>query len=120
VIDLGLLPYPVMPDVFAAADFIVHPATGEGFPVAIQEGMAAGLPIVLLWDRGYVGSVDRDAVTAVDSLSDLALAAQALTSDEARRTELGKISREYAVQNWSWEKTVEHHLELFTSAEPNT
>ena len=57
VLDLGAVPYAAMPDVFAAADFLLHAATGEGFPVTVQEAMASGLPVALLWDSGYVGSV---------------------------------------------------------------
>src|SRR5258708_1573909 len=40
VLNLGALSHDTMPDVFAAADFLLHAATGEGFPVTVQEAMA--------------------------------------------------------------------------------
>jgi glycosyltransferase involved in cell wall biosynthesis len=118
VLNLGAVPYASMPDVFAAADFLLHAATGEGFPVTIQEAMAAGLPVALLWDSGYAGSVDRDEVVAVDSLDELAGAAAALARDADRRKVLGCRGRQFAEQHWSWDRTVDRYLDLFTVARP--
>ena len=116
VLDLGAVPYASMPDVFAAADFLLHAATGEGFPVTIQEAMASGLPVTLLWDSGYAGSVDRDALIAVDSLEDLGLAAAKLAVAPQLREELGRRAREFALRNWNWDATVERYLDLFRIA----
>jgi D-inositol-3-phosphate glycosyltransferase len=113
VLDLGAVPYASMPDVFAAADFLLHAATGEGFPVTVQEAMASGLPVALLWDSGYAGSVDRDALVAVDSLEDLGHAAARLAVTPELRAALGHRSREFALRNWNWDSTVERYLDLF-------
>ena len=113
VLDLGALPYASMPDVFAAADFLLHAATGEGFPVTVQEAMASGLPVALLWDSGYAGSVDREALFAVDSLEDLGRAAAKLAVTPALREESGRRSREFAVGNWNWDSTAARYLDLF-------
>ena len=69
VCNLGTVDHDRMPEVFAACDFLLHAAVGEGFPVAVQEAMASGLPVALLWDAGYAGSVDQEAVMAVSSLT---------------------------------------------------
>jgi D-inositol-3-phosphate glycosyltransferase len=116
VLDLGAVPYAAMPDVFAAADFLVHAATGEGFPVSVQEAMASGLPVTVLWDSGYTGSVDRDAVMAVDSLDDLRRAAATLAITPALREDFGRRAREFALRNWSWDSTIERYLDLFRTA----
>jgi glycosyltransferase involved in cell wall biosynthesis len=116
VLDLGAVAYTRMPDVFAAADFLLHAAVGEGFPVTVQEAMASGLPVVLLWDSGYIGSVERTAVIAVESVEELGRAADALALSSALREEAAARSRAFAVANWSWTWTVQRHLELFTAA----
>lgn len=116
ILNLGVLPHGTMPEVFAAADFLLHAATGEGFPVAIQEAMASGLPVVLLWDSGYSGSVDRDAVVAVDTLADLEHATSEVALDAELRRRLGESSREYALRNWNWDTTVQRHHDVFSAA----
>jgi rhamnosyl/mannosyltransferase len=116
VSNLGALPHESMPQVFAAVDFVLHAATGEGFPVAIQEGMASGLPVAVLWDEGYSGSVSRDAVMAVASMEELATTAERLALNPNLRAEYSRRSREFALSHWKWETTVERHLDLFHRA----
>jgi rhamnosyl/mannosyltransferase len=116
VLDLGAVPHAAMPEIFAAADFLIHAATGEGFPVTVQEAMASGLPVTLLWDSGYAGSVDRDALIAVDSLEDLGRAAAQLAVTPERRHEFGVRSREFALRHWNWDSTVGCYLDLFRTA----
>lgn len=118
VLNVGAVPHAAMPDVFAAADFLLHAATGEGFPVTVQEAMASGLPVVLLWDSGYAASVDREAVLGADSLEDLAQAACRLAEDPRLREAFGHRARDFALKNWNWEITVSRHLDLFLSAMP--
>jgi glycosyltransferase involved in cell wall biosynthesis len=115
-LHLGAVAHSTMPDVFSAADFLVHAATAEGFPVTVQEAMASGLPVVLLWDTGYSGSVERGALMAVDSISELGRAADALATSPALREEISRRSREFAERNWSWALAVDRHLKLFEAA----
>jgi len=116
VLNLGVVPYAHMPDVFAAGDFLIHAATGEGFPVTVQEAMASGLPVALLWDPGYEGAVEQRAVTSAGSLAELATVAEELARSVAKREELGQQSRDFAVRRWNWSQTIEQHLDLFQKA----
>jgi glycosyltransferase involved in cell wall biosynthesis len=116
VINLGPLPHATMPDVFAAADFLLHPATGEGFPVTIQEAMASALPVAVLWDDGYAASVDRGAVLAACSLEALAREATTIAASSSLRAEYGARAREFAVAHWRWGATVDQYLQLFGAA----
>lgn len=42
----GYVPYPELPNVYAAADLFVHPAREERWGVSIAEALASGLPVV--------------------------------------------------------------------------
>lgn len=116
VTDLGVVPYETMPDVFAAVDLMVHASTGEGFPLAIQEAMASGLPLVVLWDKGYAQGLDRSTVLAVDSLAGLPAAMLALVADEGLRRELGEAGRRWAELHWGWDSTVSGYERLMAEA----
>jgi D-inositol-3-phosphate glycosyltransferase len=116
VLNLGAVPHDMMPDVFAAADFLLHAAVGEGFPVTLQEAMASALPVIVLWDDGYAGSLERNAVIAVDSLSELSRAAEHLAECAGMRDEWRGRARAFAERNWSWDVAVERHLALFREA----
>jgi glycosyltransferase involved in cell wall biosynthesis len=116
VVDLGAVPHESMPEIYAAVDFLIHAAVAEGFPVAVQEAMSAGLPVTLLWDHGYEDAVSRDAVLAADSLDALGLAAARLSVEANSRRDLGARARSYAEQHWNWDASVDGYLGLFRSA----
>jgi glycosyltransferase involved in cell wall biosynthesis len=114
--DLGVVPHERMPDVFASADFLLHAATGEGFPVVVQEAMASGLPVALLWDAGYDDVVRRDAVVAAHSLADLQDAAIELAGSPELRNAVGGRARAFVEEHWSWPANAQQHLDLFFAA----
>lgn len=57
---LGDVPNLLIPELYAAADIFIHPTYTEGFPRALIEAMAAGLPIVST-DAGGVRELLGDA-----------------------------------------------------------
>lgn len=113
VINRGLVPHAEMPDLYAAADLMVLPSVGEGFPLAMQEALAAGLPLVLLWDEGYRRWLDPEVVAPCRQLAELGERLEALVADTDRRAELARQARRWAEERWSWEATVERYEELF-------
>jgi D-inositol-3-phosphate glycosyltransferase len=114
--DLGLVPHGAMADVYRAADLFVHAASGEGFPLTVQEAMACGIPVVLLWDDGYAGSIDRDSVLACATLTDLGVAVQELALDPASRAELSRRGRTEVDRRWSWDATAAAYLESYRAS----
>lgn len=111
--DLGLVPYGRMSDLFGCVDAMVHASTGEGFPLAVQEALASGLPIALLWDPGYAAWLDRSAVAACDSIYELGKAVQSLASDTTLRCRLSRAGREWTEQKWSWDATVQAYERVY-------
>ena len=113
VVNLGLQPYSAMPELFGCVDFMVLASVGEGFPLAIQEAMATGLPVVVLWDEGYGTWVERDALAVVDALPDLADVVRRVATDAELRSRIGAAALEQVRSRWSWDATVEAYEELF-------
>jgi glycosyltransferase involved in cell wall biosynthesis len=113
VTDLGVVHHAEMPDVYAAADFMVLPSSGEGFPVAAQEAMASGLPLVLLWDEGYRRWLDPRMVVACSTLEEVSDRMTWLAGDGAARAQIGASAREWAVERWSWARTVARYECLY-------
>jgi glycosyltransferase involved in cell wall biosynthesis len=116
LIDLGVLPHDRMADLFACVDVMVHPATGEGFPLAVQESIASAVPVVLLWDDGYRRLLPRELVVACDTTSEVAPKLAALTADPARRAALGAAGREWAERHWSWAANVAAYEGIYHEA----
>jgi D-inositol-3-phosphate glycosyltransferase len=113
LVDLGVVPYARMADLFACVDIMVHPASGEGFPLAVQEAVASGLPIVMLWDDGYARWMPRELVDACDAVTDVPARLLALAHDQARRAAMAQAGREWAQQHWSWEATIADYERIY-------
>ena len=114
VTNLGVLPYDRMPDLYAAVDVMIHASVGEGFPLAVQEALASGLPLAVLWDEGYRTQLSRETVAACDGLGELGEALRTLLRDDGRRAELSALGRAWAVSHWAWTSTIERYEELFS------
>ena len=113
VVDLGQVPNERMSLVYSCADIMVHAATGEGFPLAVQEAMATAVPVVLRWDPGYAGMLDRAAVLACDTPGEIADAVGQLVASPECRALLGTTGERWARGAWSWKSTVQSFEQLY-------
>ena len=55
---LGPIPSERVAELYRAADALLLPSRGEGFPVAVQEAMTSGLPVVMSDDPSYAPHLD--------------------------------------------------------------
>lgn len=114
VIDLGTIPHERMGDLLGGVDVMLLPSQGEGFPLAAQEALAAGLPLVLLWDDGYSGALDREVVAACTREEELTDALQRYVASPALRAEAGRRGRDWAERHWGWEAVVAAYESVYT------
>ncbi len=106
-----------VPDLLQAADHLVHPSDEEGFPNAILEAMAAGLPVVATRVGGTPELV-VDGVTGIlvppRSPADLAAAVCRLLADPGLARRLGSAGKERAVGEFPIGRMVERTEALYT------
>jgi len=101
---------------FAASDIYCLPSYREGLPVTVLEAMASGLPVVTTNSPGCRETIDegisgflvpvRDVNSLVDRL-------ERLIQDPALRERLGRAAREKSVREFSVEKIVDQHIDLY-------
>ncbi|WP_457424714.1 glycosyltransferase family 4 protein [Roseateles sp. P5_E7] len=102
---------PDLPPLLALADIQVHPAHIEGVPLAICEGLAAGLPIVASDVGGLpeilAGGRNGVLVPGLD-VERFAAAVLSLVDDPERRQALGARGRHFIENDYSLRTAVAH------------
>jgi glycosyltransferase involved in cell wall biosynthesis len=104
-----------VPRLAAALDVAVCSSLTEAFPRAVGEAMACGVPCVVT-DVGdvahLVGNTGR--IVAAGDVAGLAAAVhEVLALDEGARGALGRLARERVAQNFSQQRILARHWELW-------
>ena len=103
----GTVPHDRMPALYAAADVFCLPSLYEGFPLAILEAMAAGLPVVATGVAGNPEAVEdgvHGRLVEAEDVAGLAAALLDLIEDEAGRRRMGRQARRRVEEEFSIER----------------
>lgn len=103
--------------IYRAADLFVLPSTGEGFPVAAQEALLSGLPVLLAEDPAYAAAVEPGWIdTTPPEAGALREGIRKLLGGrDGRRREL-LAARPRMEARWSLEANAERHREAWRAA----
>ncbi|MFQ5350273.1 MAG: glycosyltransferase family 4 protein [Thermoanaerobaculia bacterium] len=112
----GAVPHGRMPELYAAADIFCLPSLYEGFPLAILEAMAAGLPVVATRVAGNPEAVDdgvHGRLVEAEDAAGLAAALLDLIADEESRHRMGRQARQRIEEEFSIERIGAAYRELW-------
>ncbi|MEO0962964.1 MAG: glycosyltransferase [Pseudomonadota bacterium] len=104
-----------VPEILSACDMVVLGSKSEGFPNAVAEGMAAGLPAVAT-DVGDVSLIVGECgrvVPAEDSMALSAAIASIAQLSPGERAALGARARDHIEQSFSMEVCVDRFAALY-------
>lgn len=105
-----------IPDLLAAADYLVLSSAWEGFPLVVGEAMACACPVVATNCGGvaeFLGANDRLLVSPRDSAALSAALRAALDTSEEERMRMGQNCRQRVVDLFSLDSAVERWLEIY-------
>jgi glycosyltransferase involved in cell wall biosynthesis len=121
VLFTGMVPAADIPAWLRASDIYSLTSPSEGFPCALLEAMAVGLPSVVSAIPANLQLID-DGVHGVtvpfDDESMIAEALLDLAGDPRRRLEMGRAARQRAVEKYSTSSVIERYEMLFRAMSP--
>ncbi len=117
VIWTGFLDEQAKVEAMSAATVFSHVSRSEGMAMAILEGMAAGLPVIVS-DGCYMDRAVQEGAVALSKYDPICLGhkIEELLADRELRDTMSKTAKAYVAANHSWEAIARDSLEIYSTA----
>jgi D-inositol-3-phosphate glycosyltransferase len=111
---VGQLPQEDVAMFYKASDVFILPSYGEGFPLAIQEAMASGLPIITSTYNNLDQILDSPLIIFIDvTEEDLKFAIKKVQNNSKLQQEMSDYSSKTAREHYSWEQNISKLIAMY-------